>query len=37
MPMGGFLDSLPSVLFVTAHVIFILAGVWAWKKATDAK
>ena len=29
MPLGGFLDSLPSVLFVAAHVAFLLIGVWA--------
>ena len=29
MPIGGFLDSLPSLLFVAAHVAFGLAGLWA--------
>ncbi len=37
MPIGSFLDSLPSILFIGAHVLFLLVGVWAWKKATDAK
>lgn len=37
MPIGGFLDSLPTMLFVAAHVAFLAAGIWAWKKATDNK
>ena len=37
MPIGGFLDSLPTMLYVAVHVIFLGVGVWAWKKATDAK
>ena len=36
MPIGGFLDSFPSMLFVGAHAMFLLAGVWAWKKAAGA-
>ena len=37
MPIGEFLDSLPTMLYVAAHVIFFAVGVWAWKKATDNK
>lgn len=29
MPFGSFLDSLPSMLFVSAHIAFLLVGVWA--------
>jgi len=36
MPVGSFLDSLPSMLFVGAHVMFLLVGLWAAKKSTDA-
>jgi len=37
MPIGSFLDSLPTILYVGAHVLFLLAGKWAWKKAVDNK
>jgi len=33
MPIGSFLDTFPSLLFVAAHVMFLLVGVWAWRKA----
>jgi len=36
MPIGEFLDSFPSMLFVGAHVMFLLVGVWAWKKAAGS-
>ncbi len=29
MPVGGFLDSLPAILFISAHIIFLLVGIWA--------
>jgi len=29
MPFGSFLDSLPSLLFVGAHAIFLVVGIWA--------
>ena len=32
-PIGGFLDSFPSALFIAAHVIFIVAGFWAMQKS----
>ena len=37
MPIGSFLDSLPTMLYVAAHIVFLLVGLWAWKKATDNK
>jgi uncharacterized membrane protein len=37
MPFGGFLDSLPSLLFVGAHVAFILVGLWAIRTATTTR
>ena len=37
MPIGGFLDSFPAMLYVTAHIIFLVAGVWSAKKAMDHK
>jgi low temperature requirement protein LtrA len=36
MPLGGFLDSLPSLLFVSAHVLFLLVGLWAANAAARA-
>lgn len=32
MPVGGFVDSLPAVLFVGAHVAFLVVGVWAIRR-----
>ncbi len=37
MPIGGFLDSFPTLLFVAVHVVFLIVGVWAWKKAAGAR
>lgn len=37
MPIGGFLDSVPSMMYVGTHVIFLLVGLWAFKKASDKK
>lgn len=32
MPIGGFLDSFPAILFVVVHLVFLGVGVWAlWK------
>jgi hypothetical protein len=33
MPIGHFLESFPALLFIAAHVAFLVVGVWAWKKA----
>jgi len=29
MVVGGFLDSVPSALFIAAHVMFLALGIWA--------
>ena len=32
MPIGGFLDSLPSILFVIVHLVLLAVAVWAiWR------
>ena len=33
MPIGAFLDSLPPILFIVAHLVFLSVGVWAATKA----
>jgi uncharacterized membrane protein len=35
MPIGSFLDSLPALLFVAAHVVFLGVGLWAVKNAAS--
>ena len=37
MPVGGFLDSFPSALYIGAHLLFLLLGVWAVRRAGMAK
>lgn len=37
MPVGGFLDSFPTMVFVAAHALFLLVGVWAMRRATLAR
>lgn len=37
MPLGTFLDSFPTALFVTVHILLLLVGLWAAKKAMDMK
>lgn len=37
MPIGTFLDSFPTMLFVSVHIALLLVGVWAVKKAMDMK
>jgi hypothetical protein len=37
MPFGTFLDSLPAVLFIGAHLLFLVLGVWAVRRTTAAK
>ena len=32
MPLGAFLDTLPSVLFIVIHLILLSVGVWAAMK-----
>ena len=33
MPFGAFLDSFPSVIFIGAHLLFLVLGVWAVRRA----
>jgi hypothetical protein len=35
MPIGSFLDSFPKMLFIAAHVMFLVLGLWAWKKTAS--
>ena len=37
MPIGAFLDSLPKLLYIAAHVAFLLVGLWAVRKASANK
>ena len=37
MPIGTFLDSLPAMLFIAVHVVFLVVGLWAVKKAMAQK
>ena len=34
MPFGTFLDMFPSLLFVGAHIAFIVIGAWAIRRST---
>lgn len=36
MPIGGFLDDFPKALFVVAHLVFLVVGLYAIKRASDA-
>lgn len=37
MPIGSFLDSFPTLLFVIVHIVFLVVGLWAFKQANDDK
>ena len=37
MPIGGFLESFPTIMFVGAHVVFLVVALWAVKKTTEDK
>ncbi len=37
MQIGGFLDLMPMWLFVMAHLMFLVIGLWAAKRVMDAK
>ena len=37
MPIGGFLDTMPVLLFISAHILFLVIGLWAAKMAMDKK
>lgn len=34
---GGFLDTMPAWLFISAHILFLGIGLWAAKTAMDKK
>ena len=34
MPIGGFLEQFPSIMFIGAHVAFLAVGLWAVWRAT---
>lgn len=36
MSIGGFLDSFPSIVFIAAHVLFLIVGYWAMRRAAAA-
>jgi hypothetical protein len=36
MPIGHFLDTFPTLIFVAAHVMFLGLGLWAWKRTGGA-
>jgi hypothetical protein len=37
MPLGSFLHSLPTFLYVGAHLIFLPVGLWAENKSKVSK
>lgn len=37
MPIGAFLDTFPTMMFVIIHAILLLIGLWAIKKSSDNK
>lgn len=37
MSLGGFLDTMPVWLFISAHILFLAIGLWAAKTAMDKK
>jgi hypothetical protein len=37
MPIGGFLDSFPALLFIGAHLMFLAIGVVTWRQAAGAR
>ena len=36
LPFGTFLDDLPKMLYVVAHVLFLGIGVWLWARSGGA-
>ncbi len=36
-PIGGFLDSFPSGVYIACHIIFLVVGFWALRKLSGAK
>ena len=37
MPFGSFLDTLPAALFIGAHLLFLLVGLWAVRRVNGAR
>jgi hypothetical protein len=37
MPIGGFLDSIPTALFVTVHLAELAIGLWAIRSLTTGR
>ncbi len=37
MLLGGFLDTMPAWLFISAHILLLAIGLWAAKIAMDKK
>lgn len=35
--LGGFLETMPVWLFISAHILFLAIGLWAAKTAMDKK
>lgn len=35
MPIGGFLDSFPAAVFIAAHILFLIVGYWAMRRASE--
>lgn len=35
MPVGGFLDSFPALVFISAHAAFLVVGIWAMRRAAQ--
>ena len=36
LPLGKFLDDVPKVLYLAAHVMFLGLGVWLWLRASGS-
>ena len=37
MPVGGFLDSIPTAVFVSVHLVELAIGVWAIRSLTTGR
>ena len=31
------MDSIPNYMLIAIHVVLMIVGIWAWKRASDAK
>ena len=36
MPVGDFLNSFPAMVFIVAHIAFLIVGIWAMRRAVQA-